>query len=112
MNIHARFTTEELCLFRCVNENAQAIFEITSRREVDEAFVAGVKAADEAGDDAGRLAKTKIDTTARLHIESRIANDELKCRVVRAAREKFFCGWRALRVSEIESELPVARKVI
>ncbi len=35
-----------------VDKNLQAVFDLAGGREVDEAIVAGVKTADEAGDDA------------------------------------------------------------
>src|ERR1051325_2094443 len=112
MKIPARFAAKELSLFRRVNENAQAFVEVASRREIDEAIVARVKTADETSDNPRGFAQAEIDAATRFDVESRIADDELKCGIVRAAREKFFRGRGALGPTQIEGKLPALRNII
>ncbi len=58
------------------------------------------------------LAQAKIDTAIDFHVEIWIADDELKRGVVRAAREKFFRRRRALRIIQIERELPAFSEIV
>jgi hypothetical protein len=89
MKISPGFAAVEGRLFRSVDKNLQVLFKGTGGREVNETIVAAVKAADEAGDNAGGFSQAKIDTAVCFDVEIRIADDELKRGVVRAAREKF-----------------------
>ena len=112
MKIDATFAAVECRVFRRVNENLQTVFELTAWVEVNESIVARVKTADEARDAASRPSKAKIHGAVDFHVEIGIADDELKCRVVGTAREKFFRRRRASRISKVECELPVLGEIV
>src|SRR3954462_824634 len=112
MNIGARFAPEKLGGLGCVNKNAQTIYEVARWREIDKPVVVRVKAADKTGDDAGGSAQAQINRSACFDIKSRIANDELECRIVRTAREKLLRGRRSLGPGGIECKLPVFHEVV
>ena len=56
LRVDPRFTAEEFRLFRRVKKDAQILFEITSRRKVDEAIVAVVKTAEVIVEQPGKTA--------------------------------------------------------
>ena len=89
-----------------VNENLETIFEFSRWREINESIVAGVIAAGEAGDAPHSSAQTEINSPVDFDAKIRIADDELKRGIVRAAREKFLGCRRALRVREIQPHYP------
>ncbi len=62
MKISPGFAAIESRFLGRVDKNLQAVFDLASGREVNEAIVVGVKAADETGDNASRFPQTKIDT--------------------------------------------------
>ena len=93
-------------------KDLQAVFDLASGREVNEPIIACVKAADETGDTAGRSPQAEIDTAIYFHVEIGIADDELKRSVVRSAGEKFLHRRRALRIIEIERELPILGEIV
>src|SRR4029453_9641981 len=112
MKIGSGFAAVEGPFFWGVDKNLQAIFDLAGGREINEAIGALVKTADDAGDDACRFSQAKIDTAIDLHVEIGIADNELKRGVVRAPREKFFRRRRALRIIQIERELPAFSKIV
>src|SRR4029453_1091542 len=112
VKIDATFAAVEGRVLRRVNENLKTIFEFSRWREINESVVTGVKTADEAGDAAGGSSEAKIDGAVDFDVKIRIADDELKCGVVWTAREKFLGCRRALRVCEIQRELPVLREIV
>ena len=112
MKIHAPFAAVECRIFRRVDINGQIIFDFTVRGKINEPIVAGVITADESSDAAGSSSQAKIDGAIDFHAKIRIADDELKRGVVGAAREKFLGRRRALRVREIQRELPVLGEIV
>src|SRR4029453_3802375 len=88
MKIGSGFAAVEGRFLWRVDKNLQAIFDLAGGREVNEAIVACVKTADEAGEDACRFSQAKIDTAIDFHVEIGIADDELKRAVGRARRRR------------------------
>ena len=112
MKIHPSFAAIKRSVFRRVNEDTQTVFELTRRGEINEPAVAGVIAADGSDDSAGSSSQTKVGGAIDFHVEIRIADDELKRRVVWSAREKFLRRGCALGIREIQCELPIFSEIV
>src|SRR6476660_5825599 len=112
MKIDLRFAAEELRLLRGVIENSQVLLEISRRSEGDEVGEGIVITADRSRHYSGFLAQADVDPAAGFVPEIRIADNELKGRVVRAAGEEFLRGRSALREGGVHGQLPVVEEMI